>query len=245
MKRLAGAMAALCGLFLALFGVATALDITWLTDPGPMLERSGLWALAGIALLAADVVLPTPSSLVMIAHGALFGVFFGTVFSLLGSTAGAAIAFLAGRRSSGLLRRLAAEPPKHRALNLHRRWGTVAVIVSRPVPVLAESVAVLAGASALGWRRFLGAALLGNLPTCALFAAAGAADTGLDPAFHALGLGLLIAAVWWLGARGFQKPAEGDLSSNLMGETGSARPEAPRTRADSTSAHRHRRPRPT
>ncbi|MCG8462909.1 MAG: VTT domain-containing protein [Holophagales bacterium] len=240
MKVYALAMLVLCGLFLGLFGVATALDIRWLVEPRPFLERPGPWAFAGVALLAADVVLPTPSSLVMIAHGALFGVVSGTALSLLGTTLGAGIAYFAGRRSSGLLQRVATESQRRQALALFHRWGVVAVILSRPVPVLAESIAVLAGASPLGWRPFLGASLLGNLPTCTLFAAAGAVDTGRDPTLHALGLVLLLATVWWSRTRGIECPALGALSPDAQGGTEAARLELSCTRADSASARRRR-----
>ena len=65
----------MAGIFLACFGIAEALGVPLLTDPMPALKAAGpLAGVIGVALLIADVVLPVPSSLVMIAHGALFGV---------------------------------------------------------------------------------------------------------------------------------------------------------------------------
>ena len=55
------------------------------------------------------------------------------------------------------------------------RWGALAVLVSRPVPIVAETVALLAGASALSWKRFLPAAAVGCAPPALLYAVAGAA----------------------------------------------------------------------
>ena len=73
-------------LFLLLFLLVEWLQVPLLTDPSRWLERGGGWAaLLGVGLLIADVVLPVPSSLVMIAHGALFGVAWGTLLSLVGS----------------------------------------------------------------------------------------------------------------------------------------------------------------
>jgi hypothetical protein len=74
-------------LVLALFVVVEALGVPLLVDPTPWLARPGIAAaLLGVGLLVADVAVPVPSSIVMVAHGALFGVVLGTVLSLLGST---------------------------------------------------------------------------------------------------------------------------------------------------------------
>ena len=72
MKRYLLLTAAMMGVMLLLFGLVEALGVPLLTDPRASLR--GLGALAaplGVGLLVADVVLPVPSSLVMIAHGAL------------------------------------------------------------------------------------------------------------------------------------------------------------------------------
>src|SRR5215211_6626130 len=64
------------------------------------------WAISGLILacllllflLVVDVVLPVPSNLVMIAHGALFGVAIGTFLSLVGSIGAALVGFAIGQR---------------------------------------------------------------------------------------------------------------------------------------------------
>lgn len=82
-----------------LFAVVEALGVPLLTDPAPWLDRGG-WAavLVGTGLLVADVVLPVPSSVIMVANGAIFGIVVGSILSLIGSTGAAMIGFLIGRR---------------------------------------------------------------------------------------------------------------------------------------------------
>lgn len=196
-------MGGMAAAFLVLFVVAEALEIPLLTDPAPWLSGGGSLAAAalGIGLLVADVVLPVPASLVMIAHGAVFGVALGSALSLAGGTAAAAVAFALGRRGRAPLRRFVPEAERRRADDLLRRYGVLAVVVSRPVPILAESLAILAGTSPLGWGRFLGAAALGNLPAALLYAVTGATALRLDDAFLTFALVLLIATLVWLGGR--------------------------------------------
>ncbi|MEH1096703.1 TVP38/TMEM64 family protein [Micromonospora sp. CPCC 205739] len=159
----------------AVFALVEALDVPLLTDPSPLLGTAGpAAALAGVALLLIDVAMPVPSSLVMVANGALFGVLPGTLLSLVGGLGATLVAFGLGRRGRSLLLRTTTPAQRARAEALLRRYGLLAVLVTRPVPVLAETVAVLAGTSELGWRRVALAGGAGVLPTAALYAAAGA-----------------------------------------------------------------------
>jgi uncharacterized membrane protein YdjX (TVP38/TMEM64 family) len=166
MKRYLMVMGGMILLFLALFFLVEALGVPLLVDPTPWLNQGGLWAAAlGVGLLIADVLLPVPSSLAMVAHGALFGVAIGTLLSLLGSTGAAVFGFWIGRRGGKWLERLVPLDERDRANRLLERWGLLAVVVTRPIPLLAETVAIMAGASPLGWlgttlaapRRFVAA----------------------------------------------------------------------------------------
>src|SRR3712207_8952949 len=70
---------------LLLFGLAEWAALPLLTDPLPAMRSAGAaTALLGLGLLTADVFLPVPSSVVMVGHGALFGLVPGAALSLLG-----------------------------------------------------------------------------------------------------------------------------------------------------------------
>ena len=72
----------LCVFILLGFFIANEMHIQLLQDPTFILQRGGvIAALVGIALLVADVLLPVPSSLIMIANGAMFGIWMGTLLS--------------------------------------------------------------------------------------------------------------------------------------------------------------------
>lgn len=160
---------------LATFLVVEVVGVEPLTDPEPLLGTGGaLAAVAGTALLVADVFLPVPSSGVMLAHGALFGIVVGAALSLLGSLGAFAVGFGLGRRGSQAVGRLVSEEERNRADRLLRRWGVLAIVVTRPVPILAETTAFVAGTSSLSWRPSLVAALVGSLPAAVLYAVAGA-----------------------------------------------------------------------
>jgi uncharacterized membrane protein YdjX (TVP38/TMEM64 family) len=189
----------LLAFFLAAFALASAFHIHFLEDPtGWMKGRGGaLAAFAGVALLIADVFLPVPSSLVMIAHGALFGIWTGTALSLLGSVGATLFGFWVGRRGGRTLERLVSPAEKAKADALLARWGALAILVSRPLPLLAETVAILAGASAMGWGKAALAGFLGCLPMAVLYAFTGATASGLGNDILMFGVVILIAAIFW------------------------------------------------
>jgi uncharacterized membrane protein YdjX (TVP38/TMEM64 family) len=189
-------------ILLILFLLSEALGIPLLTDPTPVLERGGmLGALVGVSLLVVDVALPVPSSLVMVTHGALFGVAIGTLLSLVGSTGAALVGFAIGRRGGPLLARLVSANERGRVNRLLTRWGMLAIIVTRPVPLLAETTAIVVGSSPLGWGRMALAALAGSLPGALLYALTGAVAARLQNGVLVFGLVLLVASSFWLVGR--------------------------------------------
>jgi len=196
-------IAAMLAFFLILFGIVEALGVKLLTDPSAWLDRGGVLAAAlGVGLLVADVFLPVPSSVVMIAHGALFGTPVGTLLSLAGSLGAAALGFVVGRRSTRLLERLVSPDEKARADQLLQRYGALAVVVTRPIPLLAETTAIMAGASPLGWGKMLGATLAGSLPPALLYALTGATSRSFGSGALMFGVVLVVTGVlWMLGKR--------------------------------------------
>lgn len=202
MKHYAGLVAALVTVLLLAFAVVEATGVPVLGDPLPALDGGGLAAAGvGVALLVADVVLPVPSSVVMIAHGALFGVVGGALLSLAGAVGAAMVGFLLGRRGSPLVGRLVPPDERKRADELIGRWGLLAVIVSRPVPVLAETVAVMAGASTMPARTMVVGTAVGAVPAAVLYAVAGALAAGFVSGAVVFGAVVLAAVLAWVVGR--------------------------------------------
>jgi uncharacterized membrane protein YdjX (TVP38/TMEM64 family) len=157
-------------------------------------------ALVSFGLLAADIALPVPSSLVMIANGAVFGVIAGMMLSTAASVVSAALGFWIGRRGARWLVPSGEELPS--MVTWVDRWGALAIAASRPVPLLAESISILAGSAGVSLRTFLAASLAGSAPASAIYAYAGA--RAVEPAgvpFVFLVTLLLASALWFAGYR--------------------------------------------
>jgi uncharacterized membrane protein YdjX (TVP38/TMEM64 family) len=185
--------------------LAEAFDVTLLVDPVDVMAGRGIAAWVGVGLLVADIALPVPSSVVMVAHGALFGLLPGAALSLLGRSGNAVVGVLIGRRVASVLSRrptLRRGSDPGRGGELVSRWGLAAVVFTRPIPILAESTLVAAAAMGLSAPAVVAAAIAGALPEAVLYAVAGtAAASSTSGAFIFVAVVILSGAAWAVGAR--------------------------------------------
>jgi uncharacterized membrane protein YdjX (TVP38/TMEM64 family) len=194
-------------LFLGLFALFSALGLEgtlerYFLGPNSGGKAKAATAALGVLLLVLDVFLPVPSSVVMLIFGKLFGVAVGGALSLVGCVGATGLGLVIGRSAKDAFRRLVSGDEYRRAADLLARFGLLAVLVTRPVPILAETVALVAGATGLPLGRALVAGLLGSLPGAVLYAWAGAANLDAPSGVLAFcGVLLLSAVAYWLGLR--------------------------------------------
>ena len=139
-----------------------------------------LVASAVFSLLALDVFLPVPSSIVSTASGVLLGFTTGTAVVWGGMMAGSLLGYAVGSRGSGAARRLVGVDGIERAAQLVKRYGDLTIVLCRPVPVLAEASVVFAGVVRANYSRFLRLTATSNLGIAAGYAAVGAYSRRLD-----------------------------------------------------------------
>ena len=202
MKRYAIVATVIAILILVSFLLVEALGIPLLTDPSEDI-RGGGWvaALIGGGLLLADVFIPVPSSVIMIAHGAAFGVLGGFLLSFAASVGGAMIGWWVGNRGSPVMNRIITPREKRQANTFILRYGLLAIIISRLLPIVAETVAIMAGTTDIGWKRMLVATSIGAVPPALVYAIAGSATTDFSSGLLVTVGVILVAVIAWLIGR--------------------------------------------
>ena len=125
------------------------------------------------ALLAADILVPVPSSLVSTACGMTLGFVGGTGASFAGMSITAVVGYLIGRYASAPAEQLIGNNEIALLQTFHRRHGVWLLLALRPVPVLAEASVVFSGLSRQSFPRMLAVVSLGNLAVSAVYAAVG------------------------------------------------------------------------
>jgi uncharacterized membrane protein YdjX (TVP38/TMEM64 family) len=213
MKRIAMLIAVVAGAIVAskllvedMMGIAL--------EPAVMswLDNAGIGSAAVIVgLLAADVLLPIPSSIIMILSGAAFGAMWGSVLALVGSIAGEWLGFeLVRRYGRGMANRLGDEHEIAALDRVFQRYGAAAIVITRPLPIAMETMSLVAGLTAMSRRVFLTASLIGTAPIVLIYAWAGARSREVG---HLLPAVIMLVAVsgggWlWYQARGARGPNE-------------------------------------
>jgi uncharacterized membrane protein YdjX (TVP38/TMEM64 family) len=125
-------------------------------------------------VLAADILLPIPSSFVSTLAGSRLGFIAGTAVVWLGMTVGAVIGFwLARTFGRPLAARLSSPDDLRRMELLGAERGPLVLALTRALPVLAEASVLLLGAIGIPWRRFLPVVMLANLGLAMAYAALG------------------------------------------------------------------------
>ena len=134
------------------------------------------WLAAGgiFGLLALDVFLPVPSSIVSTAAGVLFGVARGALVVWSGMMAGCLLAYIVGARAVGAARWIVGSDNLARSEALMRKYGESAIVLCRPVPVLAEATVIFAGIVRAPLARFAGLTAVSNFGIALGYSAVGA-----------------------------------------------------------------------
>ena len=179
-------------------------------------------AVATIGVLASDIFLPVPSSFVSTAAGARLGVACGTAVSWFGLTLGATLGFALARWfGPRFARRLAGRDELARMEMLGTRIGPPMLVLTRALPVLAETTVLLAGTLGLSWRQFLPATALANLGLALAYSLLGHWAAGQDELVAALVASIaipLLAAR--LAHRGLRTSPAGDRTQETVTEIG-------------------------
>ncbi len=167
-------------------------------------------AFAGLAfasLHVAGTMVSVPRWALALASGALFGLGGGLFWALLGTLAGASLAFhLARYVNAGAI--VPHDLPKIGPWIARAEaggWRSVALLRLTPIPGALVNYGL--GLSSLSWRQFALGTLIGSLPYAAIFVQAGAAgrlamedglDAARDPLLIAGAIGVVVLALSFL-----------------------------------------------
>lgn len=163
--------------FLLLGGSFEERVVGWFQQDLSAAARFGLI----VGLLATDVFLPVPSSIVSTYGGGVLGTWPATAASSLGMTLGAVLGFVLARVFGvSFAARFAGERELEQMAGLSRRYGPVTLVLTRALPILAEACVLLMGTTHLSWKRFLIPVVAANFVISLTYAAFGAYFEGRD-----------------------------------------------------------------
>jgi uncharacterized membrane protein YdjX (TVP38/TMEM64 family) len=127
-----------------------------------------------VGLLATDILLPIPSSVISTLSGWQLGWAAGTIATWIGMNLGAVIGFALARRwGQPFALWFSKGEDLRRMRQVSDQFGPLVLVLTRAMPVFAEASVLIAGIHRLSWRRFLPAVVLSNLGIAIAYAAFG------------------------------------------------------------------------
>jgi uncharacterized membrane protein YdjX (TVP38/TMEM64 family) len=155
-------------------------------------------------LLSSDVFLPVPSSFVAVISGQALGTIGGGLLNWTSICLGHLIGFIVARRfGRPFVERFIGRGGMDQASLAWRLGAVPGLIISRPVPVLAEALSMFAGLGGVSTKHYLMIVSLANVPHSFIYSWAGARmhEAGSLGAVIAAGVGLPTAGylifVFW------------------------------------------------
>ncbi len=133
----------------------------------------------------------------MARNGAIFGVVSGSLLSLTGNMLGGLVEYMVGRYCQPLLNKVIHEKEQLQAQRFMKRWGMFSVVISRPIPLLAETVVICAGVTQLNIKNFLASLFVGSISICFVYAITGAYATTLKAGLISFVVVILLSLVFW------------------------------------------------
>ena len=162
--------------------------------------RPAIGWLVAIALLVADLFLPIPGTAVITGLGMVYGAALGSLIGMVGLLAAGVVPYLAARSGGERLAGFIASAEEMEQFRAgFDRWGSVAIVATRMLPIVPEVLCVLAGLVGMSFRRLILAVAIGAAPVAVLFATIG--ERFVDRPLLAFGLGLGLPLLAWAGLR--------------------------------------------
>jgi uncharacterized membrane protein YdjX (TVP38/TMEM64 family) len=157
-----------------------------------------------LLMILQAIIAPLPAFLITAANGLLFGLFWGTIISLIGAMGGALFSFFIGRffytnYAKNLLSGTKANKYIERASG---KYGFKIVLIARLVPIISfDLISYAAGLSNIKLGSFLLATLIGMFPATVIYTAFGS-NVALSQKYstmivtYSIGLSILLIIGW-------------------------------------------------
>ena len=138
------------------------------------------YTLLSFCFLAIDTLLPVPSSLLMILNGKILGPFLGALVSFFASLLSSAFGFYLGRSANSYFNKFFSAQDQAYSNNLFRKFGNLAITISKALPVLSEAISFVSGTTAIPFKIFLLYSATGHFVVAVIYAYLGSFSNAVN-----------------------------------------------------------------
>ena len=191
-------------LFLILFFIFAYLIFEWLDlihyDQlrNILVTRNILTACVIFTLLILDVIIPVPSTILLTFSGNIYGFTVGFLLNYASLLSASIIGFILGRYFQEYVKSNLLGKKEHLKMEIwFKKYGFLVVIFSKFVPIISETISIMAGLTGLKLKKFIFFSTLGILPISLYFSYLGSSTDSLSEWFLPLALTFFIPLFLW------------------------------------------------
>ncbi|WP_424356230.1 TVP38/TMEM64 family protein [Methanobacterium sp. MBAC-LM] len=147
-------------------------------------------------LLSIDIIAPVPSSILSTAGGYFLGFIGGTLISLVGMTISCLIGYWIGAKLGRAAALRFVDTKEISGFeSLQKKYGDWIIIISRSIPLLAETSVLFAGIGRMKFNRFIFMVTISNLGISMVYAAVGAYSAHINSFLFAFAAAIIFPGV--------------------------------------------------
>ncbi len=162
------------------------------------------YAIMSFFVMASDIILPVPSSIVMYTNGYVLGIWGGAAVSFAGLMTGTIAGYYIGRFSSITIH----SKSKASADNMLLQFGSTAILISRAIPIVSESISIVCGYNKMPLQQYITMNILGYIPLCFLYSICGNLGYTKNTFLLSFSISILISAIFWIVGKKLTKQTE-------------------------------------
>jgi len=157
-------------------------------------------------ILFADLFIAVPTLTVTILAGYFLGHFYGALFALLGVSLAGVIGYIISHYFGEKLLNLMIpnKLKQEESMKIFKKHGFVMILLSRAMPIVPETTAVLSGISKMPFLKFLSAWMISSIPYVLIATYAGSISSINDPK-PAIFTAIAMSSFLWMGWYFFHK----------------------------------------
>lgn len=167
-------------------------------------NHPGKYSCVSFLALVSDIVLPVPSSIIMYMNGYVLGVAYGSLTSLLSLMASSLAGYYIGKIASISI----GNKKDEHANRILARYGMSAILITRGIPVLSESICIVCGYNRMLLKKYLLLNLAGYAPLSLIYAFCGSLGYDHSTFLLSFSCSLIVSAAFWYIGRMISKKSE-------------------------------------